>query len=164
MHLKHLQPNTRLWSVISSCQIRLKTLSFDLCHLFVLRLSGSHRGCREAAASCFVSFNKAYLCGRRSNIPIKQAGRSGIQTPANCIMPHGSCYINACFLPASDADHMMKGSLISAAYLVDEHLRSSRAHEQHRPPQSVPVPVELLGAHGVEKVIKDSADVAIHPL
>lgn len=59
---------------------------------------------------------------------------------------------------------MIKGGLISVTYLVDEHLCSSRAHEQHCPPQSVPVPVELLSAHGVEKVIKDSADVAIHPL
>lgn len=60
--------------------------------------------------------------------------------------------------------HMMKEGLISVAYLVDEHLRTSRAHEQHSPPQSVPVPVELLSAHSVEEVIKDSADVAVHPL
>lgn len=47
---------------------------------------------------------------------------------------------------------------------MDENLRASRAHEQHSPPQSVAVPVELLCAHGVEEVIEDSAHVAVHPL
>lgn len=53
---------------------------------------------------------------------------------------------------------------ISVAYLVDEHLCTSRAHEQDGPPQSVPIPVELLSAHGAEEVVKNSADIAIHPL
>lgn len=59
---------------------------------------------------------------------------------------------------------MMKKGVISVAYLVDEHLCTSRAHEQDSPPQSVPIPVELLSAHSVEEVIKDSADIAVHPL
>ena len=58
----------------------------------------------------------------------------------------------------------MEKSLSSAAYLVDEHLCTSRAHEQHGPPQSVSVPVELLSAHCVKEVSEDSADVAVHPL
>lgn len=47
---------------------------------------------------------------------------------------------------------------------MDEHLCASRAHEQHGPPQSVPVPVELFGAHRVEEVGEDPADVVVHPL
>lgn len=60
--------------------------------------------------------------------------------------------------------HMMKGSLNNATYLVDKTLGTSWTHEQHSPAQSVPVPVELLSVHGVKEVIKDSADIAVHPL
>lgn len=60
--------------------------------------------------------------------------------------------------------HMIKEGHVGVAYLVDEHLSASRAHEQHSPPQSVSVPVELLGAHSVEEVVEDSAHVAVHPL
>lgn len=67
-------------------------------------------------------------------------------------------------LSARVAAPLTKKSLRNVAYLVDEHLCTPRAHEQHSPPQSVPVPVELLGAHRVEEVGKDSADVAVHPL
>lgn len=35
-------------------------------------------------------------------------------------------------------------------HLVDEHLRPPGTHEQHGPPQCVPVAVELLRAHGAE--------------
>ena len=45
-----------------------------------------------------------------------------------------------------------------------EPLGSPRAHEQHGPPQRVPVPIELLSAHGVEEVGEDAADVAVDPL
>lgn len=62
------------------------------------------------------------------------------------------------------ADPLIKKSLSNAAYLVDEHLCTARAHEQHSPSQGVPVPVELLSAHRVKEVSKDSADVAVHPL
>lgn len=55
----------------------------------------------------------------------------------------------------------MEGNL---PYLVDENLGAARAHEQHGPPQSVPVAVELLRAHGAEEVVEDSAHVAVHPL
>lgn len=73
---------------------------------------------------------------------------------------------NKLFLSACVADPIddKKKSLCGVAYLVDEHLCTSRAHEQHGSPQSVPVPVELLGAHRVKEVIENSADVAVHPL
>jgi len=62
-------------------------------------------------------------------------------------------------------DRLLKGSIKDdVAYLVDEHLRTTRTHEQHGPPQSVPVPVELLSAHRVEEVSEDSADVVVHSL
>lgn len=60
--------------------------------------------------------------------------------------------------------HMVKEGRAGGAYLVDEHLCASGAHEQHSSPQSVSVPVELLGAHSVEEVVEDSAHVAVHPL
>lgn len=47
---------------------------------------------------------------------------------------------------------------------MDEHLRPPGTHEQHRPPQGVPVAVELIGAHGAEEVVENAADVAVHPL
>lgn len=47
---------------------------------------------------------------------------------------------------------------------MDEHLCTSRAHQQHSPPQSVPVAVEFLGAHGVEEVVEYPTDVAVDPL
>lgn len=47
---------------------------------------------------------------------------------------------------------------------MDEHLRPPGTHEQHGPPQGVPVAVELLGAHGAEEVVENAAHVAVHPL
>lgn len=53
---------------------------------------------------------------------------------------------------------------LTETYLVNEDLSSSRAHEQHGPSQSVPVPVQLLRAHRIEEIGKHSANVAVHPL
>lgn len=47
---------------------------------------------------------------------------------------------------------------------MDEHLGSSRAHEQHGPPQGVPVAVELFGPQRVKKIGENVADVPVDPL
>ena len=48
--------------------------------------------------------------------------------------------------------------------LVDEDLRSPGAEQQDGPPQSVPVPVQLLGPHAGEQAGEHAADVPVHPL
>lgn len=140
---------------------------------------------RRAVASCFISFNK----GRVTSVVLVTSSqwKQGNLSPMTPLFLFHSQWLRRgnvwwavrLWVPRKcNSVHGSSSLLIKlfvslclccwwrnvSAYLVDEHLSTSRAHEQHGPPQSVPVPVELLGAHRVEEVSEDSADVAVHPL